>query len=251
MKRTAFRWMVHGLWLTVGLVYSAPVLAQPTSKPVHSKPTSWLHLNGQKVRVFWSDGDTFKVLEGSYKGSKARLSGFNTLESYGPVHRWGKWTAKGLQSIADQATFFVRKRTWTCTTKGSKDRYNRILAACPGLKKELIRNGLAHLFVWATPQSKRSKELNIVQKLQQVAQKQKKGMWAQGTPRWIVTSVHSYHEKKKTTYNRLISTQTGYSSKRLHAQTYSTCQWVCIRTSCLLYVPYTKRYGSQRATCLR
>lgn len=48
-------------------------------------------LNGQKTKVRWSDGDSFDFLEGPYEGPGSRLVGFNTLEAYGPGHRWGPW----------------------------------------------------------------------------------------------------------------------------------------------------------------
>jgi hypothetical protein len=50
-------------------------------------------LNGEKVQVNWTDGDSFKIKEGKFKGAGTRLQGFNTLEAYGPVHRWGRRTS--------------------------------------------------------------------------------------------------------------------------------------------------------------
>ena len=57
-------------------------------------------LDGQPILVDWDDGDTFSSPLGDGERLKARLSGYNTLESYGPVHRWGEWTAPELYSIA-------------------------------------------------------------------------------------------------------------------------------------------------------
>ena len=58
-------------------------------------------LNGEKTAVYFNDGDTFKVLSGPLKGKRSRLYGYNTLEAYGPVHRWGSFSKKELQRIVD------------------------------------------------------------------------------------------------------------------------------------------------------
>ena len=65
-----------------------------------AEPASQVFLNGVPTPVFFNDGDSFRILEGPLKGTKARLAGFNTLESYGPVHQWGGWHAKELYAIA-------------------------------------------------------------------------------------------------------------------------------------------------------
>ena len=41
--------------------------------------------------VSWSDGDSFGITSGRMRGQRVRLLGYNTLESYGPVHKWGDW----------------------------------------------------------------------------------------------------------------------------------------------------------------
>ena len=46
-------------------------------------------LNGAPAPVYFNDGDTFRVLGGRFSGMRARLAGFNTLESYGNVPRVG------------------------------------------------------------------------------------------------------------------------------------------------------------------
>ena len=71
---------------------------------------------------------------------------YNTLENYGPVHKWGKWTAKQLEAVNRKATLLARSKAWKCKTMPGSGGYGRILAACPGLAKALIARGLAHVF---------------------------------------------------------------------------------------------------------
>ena len=54
-----------------------------------SEPRTKVVVNGLMSPVYFNDGDTFRVLSGQLSGTKARLEGFNTLESFGPVHQWG------------------------------------------------------------------------------------------------------------------------------------------------------------------
>ncbi|MDP6932187.1 MAG: hypothetical protein QGG40_04685, partial [Myxococcota bacterium] len=81
-------------------VQAAGVVEEPPPDPFPSR----LLLDGQQTSVHWDDGDTFKRLttDGS-KGQGARLQGYNTLESYGPVHRWGEWTGQELYALAKDA----------------------------------------------------------------------------------------------------------------------------------------------------
>jgi hypothetical protein len=101
-------------------------------------------LNGVATPVVFNDGDSFRVLGGPLTGAKARLSGFNTLESHGAVHQWGDWTAKEMYILAKLATHNARDNVWECTSDGKTDGYGRMLVFCPGLAKEQIRLGLAH-----------------------------------------------------------------------------------------------------------
>ena len=80
-------------------------------------------VNGTPSPVYFNDGDSFRVLEGKYTGTKGRLAGFNTLESHGPVHRWGKWTAKELYINAKMATRNAERGSWACQSEGEKDIY--------------------------------------------------------------------------------------------------------------------------------
>ena len=62
-------------------------------------PDANVLLDGVAVVADWDDGDTFAFIDAnSGERVKARLSGFNTLESYGPVHRWGDWTGAELSN---------------------------------------------------------------------------------------------------------------------------------------------------------
>ncbi|HXW59948.1 MAG TPA: nuclease, partial [Myxococcota bacterium] len=87
---------------------------------------------------------------------------------------------------------------------------------------------------------------------QRQAQNQGLGMWAGGVPEYIITSLHSASEGARRTYNRLISTYDGSSYKMAHEDEYGTCESVCIEqdNSCMIYVPYNSRYGSNRSSCL-
>ena len=73
-------------------------------KPVKKEPgKSEILLDGRIYKVRWGDGDTFRLKTLTGKKKSARLAGFNTLESYGPVHRWGEWTADELYQLANTA----------------------------------------------------------------------------------------------------------------------------------------------------
>ena len=74
----------------------------------------------------------------------------------------------------------------------------------------------------------------------------------------VITSLHSLGEdgddEQAETYNRVVDTRTGQALKRVHAQRYETCQTVCETTdgqrSCMVYVPFKKRYRGQ-PDCLK
>lgn len=203
-------------------------------------------LNGVRIPVSWSDGDTFQMKGGEYQGKGARLSGFNTLEDYGPVHRWGSWTPLELYAIARAPESFLSSRSWTCTSPGKTDKYNRLLVDCPGVAEALIGEGLAMVFaVEGAPDAK-------LVALQQAAQRDGKGMWKKGVPPVVVSSLHSAAEGRA--YNRSVDTATGSSSARNHEETYETCQEVCegppAQQSCMRYVPYELRYKN-KPDCLR
>lgn len=182
-------------------------------------------VNGTASPVYFNDGDSFRVVGGKHSGTKARLAGFNTLESHGPVHKWGTWTAKELYVNAKMATLHGRNGEWVCTSDGEKDTYGRELFDCPSLRLSMVRNGLAHAMTVTAEGS--APELLAAQKQ---AQENKVGMWAHGVPQFIMTSSHSIGEysNREYAYNRVVSTKDGHSEKVRHKKRYKECEWVCL-----------------------
>ena len=209
------------------------------------KDMSLVLLDGVEQQVHWDDGDTFKVLEPPFT---ARLMGYNALESYGPVHRFGPGE-QVLFQLSKKATDLARSKTWECTTKPGDGGYGRRPVDCPKLRKQLLEAGLAHPFSVDGPAP--AGDLAS----QAVAIKAKLGMWSAGPVQSIITSLHSMSENDgdstKPTYNRILNVKTGEASPKYHSETYSTCSWVCQGDSCMLYVPYKLRYGADAADCLR
>lgn len=181
-------------------------------------------LNGKLTAVTFNDGDSFRVLGGGMDGAKARLEGFNTPESYGPVHSWGTWTEKELYVIAKMATAHARRGIWECETDGKTDTYGRMLVKCPELAEDLVRRGLAHvLTVGDEPGNPKLIEA------QRDAIAAGRGIWSHGVPDYVLTSIHSAEEDTDGTgtYNRLVSTEDGHSLKWKHQNRYSECAKVC------------------------
>ena len=201
-------------------------------------------LDGKLIPVNWDDGDTFSTPD---RTIRARLAGYNTLESYGPVHRWGDWTAAGLYGLAESAGARARTEIWTCTTQAGGGGYGRQSVDCPDLRRALLMEGLAHTF------SVEGEASAADQAIQAQAMARGVGIWAKGVPAGIVTSLHSLDEREgaEQTYDRVCSTETGAASKTSHAESYAACSEVCRSGSCLVYVPYAQRYGENRADCLR
>lgn len=190
------------------------------------KAQTKVFLNGIPTPVYFNDGDSFKILEGRYKGARARLAGFNTLESYGAVHSWGDWTRKELYHLAKMGTLNAQKGVWHCTSNGDKDGYGRMLWDCPDLIEDQVRKGLAHTLMIGEEGA-----LERYTAAQLEAMDAKRGIWSHGVPTFVLTSTHSAAEeqddKKKPTYNRLVSTQDGHSRKWIHNDEYAECFDVC------------------------
>ena len=74
-----------------------------------AEPETLVILNKKATPVYFNDGDTFRALAGPFAGPSNRLAGFNTLESYGSVHRWGKFEAKELYNLAKIATWNAQR----------------------------------------------------------------------------------------------------------------------------------------------
>lgn len=215
--------------------------------PGGGKAVSEVDLNGERVEVTWSDGDSFKIKSGRFKGVGTRLMGYNALESFGPVHTWGEFTGEELYELAKNAKYAAKSQTWKCTADPDKrDHYNRLLVSCPDLSVHMVAEGVAlGMAVDEAPDPK-------VVEAQKAAIAAKKGIWAKGVPERVITSLHSAAEEPgKDPYNRLADPLTGMSEKVFHKETYTECQQVCMNGSCMLYVPFNRRYGRERAECLK
>ncbi|MBK7857627.1 MAG: thermonuclease family protein [Archangiaceae bacterium] len=230
-------------------------LLVPTAGVHHKKHNAegTVVLNGERTAVNWTDGDSFKIKDGKYKGAGTRLQGYNTLEAYGPVHRWGEWSTHELFEIAEDSSAHAAQQTWECTTDGNKDGYGRLLILCPALVKHMVIDGYAMVY---TVDDKPVSAETLA--WQQEAIKNKAGMWKKGAPKGVITSLHALGEADSngapTAYNRVADTRTGKAVKREHTNRYDTCQEVCEKTdgeeSCMVYVPFEKRY-KYRPTCLQ
>ena len=125
-------------------LFLALSLVTATLLPASAEPRTRVVVNGEPAPVFFNDGDSFRVLDGKLEGTKARLMGFNTLESFGPVHQWGDWTHKELYVLAKMATLNGRRGGWRCDSDLDRDTYGRALFDCPQLVLDQLRKGLAH-----------------------------------------------------------------------------------------------------------
>lgn len=226
----------------------------PWSEPVeakrrHKAKPQYVILDGDRTRVNWNDGDSFRVLRGPRKDTKARLMGYNTLESYGPVHFWGGFTAWQLSDMAKEGTRFAKTSEWDCESEGKQDRYGRILVNCPELTKGILAAGLAHVFTVGADADPEHLAIQLE------AQNKRRGIWKWGIPARIVSSIHSGDEHPEDPswrpYNRVCDTRTGKSWTIPHTETYRPCAAWCNGGSCMVYVPFKVRYGSDRPACLR
>lgn len=189
-----------------------------------AEPETLVILNKKATPVYFNDGDTFRALAGPFAGPSNRLAGFNTLESYGTVHRWKGWTYKELYANAKMATLNARRGVWHCEADMSRrDGYGRLLTFCPDLQMNQIRNGFAHALSVDGPAEPR------LIAAQRDAIIHRRGMWAKGAPAAILTSVHSVEERpdNENNYNRLVSVVDGASIEWKHQERYAECQSVC------------------------
>jgi micrococcal nuclease len=218
----------------------------PKLPPVPEGGSPQVLLDGVRLEVRWDDGDTFSWYDAAGEKQKARLNGFNTLESYGPVHRWGDWLGAELYALAKFSGEVAGSRVWNCTDTGSGGGYGRKLVDCPELRAHLLSQGYAHAFSIDGPAPDEDIEN------QATAIKKGRGMWEKGAPEGLLTSLHSADERDdESAYNRVCSLTTGLCDKVTHDETYAACQEVSMQGSYMLYVPYKQRYGEGRADCLR
>ncbi len=210
--------------LLCAVAVTSIVASRPAETEAAAEPRTKVILNGKPVPVFFNDGDSFRVLGGEYQGAKARLAGYNTLESYGPVHQWGDWTEKELYTVAKMATLWARKRVWECESDGKTDTYGRMLVWCPELAREQIRLGHAHAMSINDDPGKPE-----LLEAQREAIAARRGIWAHGVPEYILTSLHSAEEDTEGhgTYNRLVSSVDAHSVKWKHDNKYPECTKVC------------------------
>jgi endonuclease YncB( thermonuclease family) len=195
-----------------------------TAEDAQALPATKIFLNGVPTPVYFNDGDSFRVLAGRFNNSRARLKGFNTLESYGPVHQWGGWTRQELANYATLGTLNAQRGVWHCTSELKKDYYGRILWDCPDLAVDQVRKGLAHTMTFGKKDTPSRLEV-----AQNEAMKARRGIWAHGVPDYVMTSIHSMTEAwvGGKPYNRLVSSVTGRSKKWRHTLKIAECQTVC------------------------
>ncbi len=204
---------------------SVHLLSSVLPSVVEAAAYTRVFLNGRMVPVAFNDGDSFRIYGGEYDNRQCRLGGFNTLESFGPVHQWGSFHPFELFVNAKQATNHAKHGTWHCNTDGDLDTYGRVLLDCPDLAVSQIQNGFAHAMN-VTDIPSRPEYLRA----QQEAIQERRGMWAHGVPEFVVTSLHSNDEDPERTdpsYNRLVSTRDGHTEKWEHGDNYGECEWVC------------------------
>jgi len=208
----------------------------------HGAP-GFIVLNGERTKVLWSDGDSFDFKSGRYDGQGTRLVGYNTLEAYGPVHRWGSWTREELYAIAKSGARLAASQEWECTTQGEPDAYGRVLVDCPKLAREMALQGVGLAY------GVRSRPAPRVLDAMHQAQRAGRGVWEKGVPDFIITALHSRDEDKDGKYptaaDRVLDTRTGETSMRKHMNNYQVCEEVCFEGSCMVYVPYERRYKDQ------
>lgn len=226
-------------------------------------------LDGVATPVQFNDGDSFRALDGPYRGMGTRLEGFNTLESHGPVHRFGTWTSNELFVLAKMATTNAQNGIWHCHSSlvDDRDRSAREgLAAntstatplgsgptveddsesevASGAEGDLETDTYGRV-LWlcedlAVDQIRKglAHAMSINEKpahakflaAQQEAIALRRGMWAHGVPAYLVTSLHSSEEDwPSRTYNRLVSTADGHSAGWKHEESYDECAEVCSR----------------------
>ncbi len=200
-------------------------------------------LDGVETNVHWPDGDSLNIESGQYSGRGARIEGYNTLEAYGNVQRWGEWTYEGLAAVRGTSKDLARSQAWTCNTTGETGGFDRMLLACEGLRDEMVGRGLGHLFT-------------IHERLpasaidaQRRARDQQRGMWAHGVPEQVLTSVTSTADGYRRTFDRYVDPVSGQAERAFHDESYDTCEEVCRYGSCMIYIPQDRRFGRDGIRC--
>jgi len=156
---------------TLLAVFSASFALSALHSHAEAAPPSRVTIDGSSLEVRWSDGDSLRFVSGRLRGERARLMGYNTLESYGPVHKWGEWNEWDLYRIAKNAKNLAGREAWECTLAERKDHYGRYLMRCPKLTEAMVREGIAHIFEVTGDPSE------ALIKLQREAIDGRRGMW--------------------------------------------------------------------------
>ncbi len=208
-------------------------------------------LEGERVPVRWTDGDSFRIGAGRFAGRAGRLLGVNALETFGPVHRIGAMTPAKLLALARETAPLAASRAWRCDADGTSDGYGRLLVHCPGASEALV--GAGHAVVFAVDAPADAALLEVQRRAQAV----RTGMWAGGVPPRLPTSLHSADEEglgPRGAYDRIVDTRTGAAGVQPHGRRYATCEEVCVgegaERACMTYVPFERRYR-KRPSCLR
>jgi micrococcal nuclease len=232
-------------------VAAAAVAMAPSPARARGAGRGAVVLDGERVPVRWTDGDTFRILGGRFAGRAARLSGVNALETHGPVHRWAGVSPWALLAVAKAAGPLAASEIRRCEEERRADAYGRLLVSCPDVAEALVDAGYAMVFAVDAPADER------LLAAQRRAQAARLGMWKGGTPPLVPSSVHSADEPglgPRGAYDRIVDTRTGAAVAHPHGRTYRTCEEVCVgegrARACMLYVPFERRYRN-RPGCLR
>jgi micrococcal nuclease len=219
--------------------------AAPASAGEAGEVDATILLGGRRVEVTWTDGDTLTFRAGPRKGKHARLVGYNTLESYGPVHRWGSWSRSELHELALEAGERAAAKEWSCTLGRGKDSYGRLLLDCPEARRALLESGHGHVFAFDDPADPADLQL------QREARIDKRGIWAKGLPETLVTSVRAGADGQ--VFLRVVTVRTGETRAMHQRQDYAVCDEIChgpeVNGSCMLFVPWELRY-EDKPLCL-
>lgn len=226
-------------------------LTSPSAAEARGPARGVVVLEGERVPVRWSDGDTFRILAGRLAGRTARLLGVNALETYGPVHRWAGMSPRALLDVARASAPLAARGVWRCEADRRSDAYGRLLVSCPEAAEALVRAGLAMVFAVDEPAGER------LLAAQRRAQAERLGMWAGGAPRHVPTSLHSADEPGLSpagAYDRIADTRSGAAVATPHGRRYRACEEVCTgrgeERACMRYVRFERRYRG-RPWCLR